>query len=98
MSTVGGKWGRALQARDQHCVWPGCERSPSSTNAHHLVHWARGGGSELQNLVLLCYRHHWLVHEGGWQIVKASDGRFLPIAPVPKPFCYLARAPGEDVA
>src|SRR5437899_12978285 len=33
---------------------------------HHLVHWARGGGTDLDNLVLLCHGHHRLVHEGGW--------------------------------
>ena len=44
---------RALRARDGGCVWPNCDRPVSWTSAHHLVHWAQGGSTELQNLVLL---------------------------------------------
>jgi hypothetical protein len=80
---VNGSIRRALNARDGGCRWPGCDRSPSWTAAHHVVHWARGGGpTRLPNLVLLCHRHHWLVHEGGWQLVQ-SDGSLLTIPPAP---------------
>ena len=72
---------RALIARDKHCQWPDCERPGSWCDGHHVVHWARGGGSELENQVLLCGRHHWRVHEGGWQLVRTDDGRIVPIAP-----------------
>jgi hypothetical protein len=44
-------------------------------------HWIRGGGGDLPNLALLCYRHHWMVHEGGWQIVRGDDGRMITIPP-----------------
>ena len=40
-----------------------------------------GGTTELSNLILLCHRHHWLVHEGGWQLVKTEEGRLISIAP-----------------
>jgi len=72
---------RALKARDRRCAWPGCDHAPSFTNAHHLIHWIRGGLTVLDNLVLLCYRHHHMAHEGGWQLVKADDGRILAIPP-----------------
>ncbi len=72
---------RALNARDQHCVWPGCERPASWSDGHHVVHWLHGGTSDLENLVLLCSRHHRMVHEGGWQIVKTDDGQIMPIPP-----------------
>jgi Domain of unknown function (DUF222)/HNH endonuclease len=73
---------RALAARDRGCVWPGCERSASWTSAHHLEHWAQGGATDLANLALVCYRHHWLVHEGGWQLVRNDDGvHAIPPAP-----------------
>ena len=72
---------KALKARDGGCVWPGCGRPASFTNAHNLVHWIHGGLTELGNLVLLCYHHHHLVHEGGWQIVKTGDRRILAIPP-----------------
>ena len=72
---------RALVARDKHCRWPGCDRPASWTNAHHLVHWIHGGTSDLDNQVLLCYRHHWMVHEGGWQVMNAEDGNLIAIPP-----------------
>jgi hypothetical protein len=79
--TIKGARRRALNARDGHCQWPGCERPPSWCDGHHFVHWLTGGGGELENLVLLCARHHWKVHEGNWQLVRADDGRMVPIAP-----------------
>jgi len=79
--TISAPQRKALNARDQHCVWPGCERPASWTSGHHLVHWIHGGTSDLQNLALLCYRHHWMVHEGGWQILRGDDGRMVTIPP-----------------
>ena len=72
---------RALNARDQHCQWPGCERTASFSAAHHLVHWIQGGATELPNLILLCHRHHWMVHEGGWKLARSDDDRLLAIPP-----------------
>ena len=72
---------RALIARDQHCRWTDCDRPASWCDGHHFVHWIHGGGGEIENQILLCGRHHWKVHEGGWQLVKTDDGRIVPIAP-----------------
>jgi uncharacterized protein DUF222/HNH endonuclease len=72
---------RALKARDGHCQWPGCERSASLCHGHHLVHWIEGGPTTLGNLILLCHRHHRMVHEGGWQIVRCDGGQIVTIAP-----------------
>jgi hypothetical protein len=71
----------ALRVRDRGCVWPGCDRPSSWTNAHHVLHWAHGGETNLANMVLLCHRHHWHVHEGGWQLVKSEGQRVLAIPP-----------------
>ena len=79
--TIRGPKRRALVARDQHCRWPGCERTASSCDGHHIVFWMHGGGDDLENLVLLCKRHHRLVHEGGWRLIKTGDGRLMTIAP-----------------
>jgi hypothetical protein len=79
--TVGAAVRRALDARDGHCRWPGCERPPRWSAAHHVVHWTHGGGTELDNLVLLCHRHHRMVHEGEWQVVKSDDGQIMTIPP-----------------
>ena len=65
---------RALVLRDQHCQFPGCDRPPEWTDAHHLVHWLHGGTTDLDNLVLLCRYHHVKCHEGGWTLHREPDG------------------------
>lgn len=67
---------RALRHRDKHCRFPGCDRPARWTDAHHIVHWTRGGPTDLDNLVLLCRRHHKMCHEGGWDLVRNADGSF----------------------
>jgi hypothetical protein len=89
---INGAQGKALRVRDRGCVWPGCDRPATWTSGHHLVHWINGGSTDLSNLVLLCYRHHWMVHEGEWQIVRADDGRMLTVPPI-TPYQRLARGP-----
>ena len=58
---------RALQARDQTCQFPGCERTGNLT-PHHITHWAAGGATNKDNLCLLCPACHWRVHEGGFEV------------------------------
>ncbi|HJV05168.1 MAG TPA: DUF222 domain-containing protein [Actinomycetota bacterium] len=72
---VPGQLLRVLRHRDQVCRFPGCERK-RWLNAHHLVHWADGGATNVDNLVLLCHAHHRLIHEGGWRI-SGHPGRDL---------------------
>jgi len=83
---------RGLNARDGGCRWPGCDRPAYWSEGHHLLHWIKGGPTELDNLVLLCYHHHRKVHEGNWQLVKCDDGRLLTIAP-PTRFRPWSRGP-----
>src|SRR5229473_1366025 len=52
----------------------GCDRPINWTTPHHIEFWSLGGASNLPNLLPLCYYHHRLVHEGGWQVVKAGEG------------------------
>ena len=79
--TISGPQRKALKVRDGGCTWPGCDRPVSMTEGHHLVYWIHNGPGNLPNLALLCYRHHWMVHEGCWQIVRTDDGRMLTIPP-----------------
>jgi len=91
--TVSGPARRALDARDGHCRWPGgCDRPAKWSAAHHVVHWIHGGSTDLSNLILLCHRHHWMVHEGGWQIVRTDDCRMLAIPPATE-FQRVGRGP-----
>jgi hypothetical protein len=78
---ISGPQRKALNARDGGCVWPGCDRPATWTSGHHLVHWIHGGRGDLPKLVLLCYRHHWMVHEGNWQIARSDDGCITTIPP-----------------
>lgn len=57
---------RALEVRDRGCRFPGC--GLRFTDAHHVVHWADGGETSLENTVLLCRYHHRLVHEEVWSV------------------------------
>ncbi|MGH2926298.1 MAG: DUF222 domain-containing protein [Solirubrobacterales bacterium] len=66
---------RALEARDKGCRFPGCENR-RWVDGHHIEHWAKGGETSLDNLVLLCRHHHRLLHEGGYSVKRrAADGR-----------------------
>ena len=79
--TISGPARKALNARDRGCTWPGCDRPATWSEGHHLHHWIHGGTNEPPNLTLLCYRHHWMVHEGNWQMVRTDDGSLLIIPP-----------------
>jgi hypothetical protein len=82
---------RALQSRDHCCRFPGCTQR-RFLHAHHIEHWARGGPTDLDNLVHLCRFHHRLVHEGGYTLERIGrrgklcfrrpDGR--PLHPTPE--------------
>jgi hypothetical protein len=83
---------RALEARDDGCCqWPGCTNR-RYLDAHHRRHWARGGQTSLDNLILFCWAHHRLVHEGGYTIEHNTDGgvRFrnrhgIAVPSIPRP-------------
>jgi hypothetical protein len=71
----------ALVLRDRHCAFPGCTRPPIACDAHHLHHWADGGSTSLDNLVLLCRAHHTVLHTTPWGVrLHPHDRRpeFLP--------------------
>jgi hypothetical protein len=87
---VAGAMRRALNARDGHCKWPRCERPASWSDAHHVVHWTDGGDTDLANMILLCHRHHWMAHEGGWQLVRTAEGEVLAVPPRPPGLARLA--------
>ena len=64
--TVSPALRRALEARDGGCRFPGC--GSRFTDAHHVRHWADGGETKIENLLLLCAHHHRLMHEAGWTV------------------------------
>ena len=76
--TVSGAQWRALKARYKRCCFPGCDRPIGWTHPHHIEFRAHGGPTTMNNLLPLCFYHHRLVHEGGWQVVRTEEGiRFI---------------------
>ena len=68
---------RAVRARDNNtCTFPGC-RNHRFLHCHHVEHWSNGGETSLDNLLLLCTKHHTLVHEGGFRIDKDFNARWV---------------------
>lgn len=63
-----------LRHRDRECAFPSCG-ARRFTHPHHIAWWSRGGGTDLENLILLCTLHHRLVHEHGWRVQRdRTDG------------------------
>ena len=93
---------RALASRNRRCRFPGCD-SPHC-DAHHVRHWADGGATRLDNLVLVCRRHHRAVHEEGFTVELRDDGearffwpdgRPVPVVPPAPTWVGTALAPTE---
>ena len=82
--TVTAKQRKALIARDHTCAFPGCGKPASWTEAHHIRHWADGGRTDMNNLVLLCGFHHRLLHHSDWEVFIGADNHpwFIPPASV----------------
>jgi Domain of unknown function (DUF222)/HNH endonuclease len=81
---------RALKERDGGCRFPGCGNRRA--DAHHLRHWIHGGETKLENLILLCRRHHRMLHDEQFVIASPQPGKFIflrpdgqqiPLAPTP---------------
>jgi hypothetical protein len=87
---VSGALRRALTRRDRGCRFPGCTNH-RFVDAHHVRHWAHGGETSLNNTVLLCRRHHTMIHHDRFSIEAKQpdrgaiqflfytpDGEFIP--------------------
>ncbi len=87
----------ALAARDGGCLWPGCDRSPNWTEAHHIDPWADGGNTDLCDGVLLCRHHHMLLHNNHWSIVRRGSRYWLipprEIDPAQEPIPLRSKSP-----
>ena len=82
---------RALAARDRQCRFPGCQAR--RCDAHHIRHWAHGGATALDNLVLLCRRHHRAVHEAGFRVTVDPSGAAAFVRPDGRPLPAVPSAP-----
>jgi hypothetical protein len=66
----------ALVIRDEACRFPGCDRPSTWCQGHHVVWVTQGGTTNLSNLVLVCSRHHHVLHQPGWQAKLRPDATF----------------------
>ena len=63
---------REVIRRDRACRFPGCANATFAA-VHHIVPWSLGGGTDLDNLVLLCRHHHGVVHRRGWSMTGNAN-------------------------
>ncbi|RZU32980.1 HNH endonuclease signature motif containing protein [Blastococcus saxobsidens] len=85
---------RAVEARDAGCVFAGCDAPSHWCDVHHLVHWADGGDTSLENSGLLCERHHTKVHHG-FRVERDSGGRWRTWRPDGTEILLLPRIPDQ---
>jgi hypothetical protein len=73
----------AVVVRDRHCRFPDCDMAPQYCQAHHVIEWDHGGITAIDNLCLLCTRHHAAVHKkgSGWRLKLLPDGELHITAP-----------------
>jgi hypothetical protein len=59
---------RAISARDGGCVIPGCRVPAGWCEIHHVREWSKGGVTNTDNGVLLCWFHHRTIDSSGWAV------------------------------
>lgn len=81
LRTVSPQQWRALLARDRGCVL--CGAGPGYCHAHHIVAWTAParGPTDIDNLVMVCNRHHRLIHQHGLTLARGPDGGWIASAP-----------------
>jgi len=86
-ATVGQRY--ALAARDKGCCFPGCDAPPGWTQVHHILPWALGGGTDLDNECLLCGHHHREHEKRGWRVIMKNGQPYW----IPPPWIDPAQTP-----
>jgi Domain of unknown function (DUF222) len=86
-----------LAVRDGGCRWPGCDRPPSWCESHHIDHYSTGGKTNVADGMLLCRRHHLILHNNGWQITRdRTEYRLWPppnVDPAQNPIALPTKSP-----
>lgn len=80
----------------ERCRFPGCTRR-QKLHAHHVVYWSAGGATDLDNLVLVCSRHHTLIHQHGFQLTLHDDRRLSVTTADGVPLLHHPALPSGDV-
>jgi hypothetical protein len=72
---------QAMDLQQKVCRGRGCHRPPSQCSPHHVVWYSRSHRTQISEMILLCPHHHWMVHEGGWDVALKDDGSVYFIPP-----------------
>lgn len=80
-----------MDLQQKGCRGRGCHRPASQCTPHHVVWYSRSRRTKIGEMILLCPHHHWMVHEGGWDVALKADGDVVFIPP-------FARGPTTTVA
>ncbi|CAN5365732.1 hypothetical protein BH09ACT4_BH09ACT4_09340 [soil metagenome] len=80
---------RAIAIRDGGCIWPGCSAPAGWCELAHIVAWANGGSTDIDNVMMLCPFHHRRFDLDGWQLLARDGERWL----VPPPWVDSAQTP-----
>src|SRR5207302_9565191 len=83
----------ALVARDRGCAFPGCDIAARWAEAHHIRPWHEGGPTDLNNMLLVCRRHHRVLHGNDWSITMISGVPYF----IPPPWVDPARKPMRNL-
>jgi hypothetical protein len=65
---------RLMKERDKGRRYPNCH-AIRYVHGHHIQFWGNEGPSDLDNVISLCSRHHYLLHAGGWKIEGNPNDR-----------------------
>ncbi|MEE8602474.1 HNH endonuclease signature motif containing protein [Euzebya tangerina] len=96
---------RLLYRRDDGCQFPGCPNQ-LWTDAHHIIHWADDGPTDLDNLIRLCRGHHSTVHaqnlgigqsrtDRTWTFTTPDGTTICPVPPLQRAGNHLPPASGQ---
>jgi hypothetical protein len=90
---------RAVIVRDRACRFPGCQQLPAACDIHHVIWRARGGRTELANLILLCRFHHLIaIHQWHWTITLHPDATVTAVSPDRRRTLHSHSPPGSLAA
>lgn len=80
---------RALELRDRGCAWWSCTAPPAWCEVAHIMPWFEGGGTDLDNMMLLCPFHHRCFDNDGWRLEIRDGVRYF----IPPPWLDSAQSP-----
>lgn len=84
---------RAVEARNPHCIFPGCRMPARRCDLDHRHLYSHGGPTCVGNLVPLCRRHHVIRHRFGWRHKPLPRGDHLWISPLGRHYTTSGRSP-----